>query len=331
MERKIKCRYCNSPGTLVQYGTNFPICDNCFTKYIERKIKETINKYKLINRNDKVCVGVSGGKDSLTLLLNLYNLYKQKQILNKISIINVDEGIEGYRIKTIDHLNKFIKEFTIDVDLYQIKFKEEIGYTMDEITDIIIKKNLKLNPCTVCGTFRRMLLNKKSIELNATKLAIGHNLDDITQTLIQNLIRNDLQKIGKVPPYASINLINESQNVLSNSYLIPRIKPLMKITEQEIIQYCNLKKIEYLHCPCTNSIRFPILRRKIKDFLNKFDKNNYEIKYNLLKVNFQLYELLNPLSKKKYSTPNKCSVCGYPTNFPRTKCKFCELKEILFN
>ncbi|MHA1338644.1 MAG: ATP-binding protein [Promethearchaeota archaeon] len=325
----VKCKYCNNTAALIQYGTNFPICKDCYIKYVEKKIQKTISKYNLVSRDDRICIGVSGGKDSLTLLLNLYQLYKKKKIVNKIAVINVDEGIKGYQIKTIEHLRNFIKKFEIDVDLYQIKFKDVIGITMDEATEIIINKQLKLNACTVCGTFRRRLLAKKAKEINATKLAIGHNLDDIAQTLIQNIIRNDLQKIGKVPPYASIEYEQLKEKKTPHMDMIPRIKPLMKLTEKEIISYCKFKNIETLKCPCQNAVRFPILRRKIKEFLEKFDERNYEIKYNLLKVHFQLYDILKPLSKIKYSTFNKCISCGELTNPPRKICKFCELKNLL--
>jgi len=255
----------------------------------------------------------------------LYNLYYDiVEIPNhpKITVVTINEGIKGYRDESIEILHNFVKKFNLDVDIIELSFKEEFGFCLDEIVDLILKNNLKMNACTVCGTIRRRLLNDGAKRVNATKMAIGHNLDDVTQTLIISILRKDLSKIAINPPHSSIDDEQESD---SNPF-IPRIKPLIHLSNKEIASYCYYKGFDLQSKPCPYSQSFPIFRKFVQNFLNSFDERNSEVKYNLLDVNYQLYEIMHSTSKNNFNSFKTCTDCGDPAGQTRSECLYCELK-----
>src|SRR3989344_6092493 len=134
------------------------LCQNCFFKYFEKKVRKTIRVYKLVEKKDEIAVAVSGGKDSLTVLDILYNIYKENKKIT-LKALMIDEGIKGYR-----------NEFSFDLDQ--------------------VVKGRK--PCSVCGVLRRSLLNSYAKKLQVKKLATGHNLDDEAQTIIMNQFRKNI-------------------------------------------------------------------------------------------------------------------------------------------
>lgn len=317
------CASCNKPASVFQSHSGRFLCRDCFIRYVERQIRKTITKYNLIENKDLICIGVSGGKDSLVMLYNLYQRQSRIKNTNKIKVIWIDEGIIGYREESKNNLLSFLSKFKIDVDLIKLSFRENFGMTLDEMVEIIRKENLKLNPCSVCGTIRRRLLNDAAKDNYATKLAIGHNLDDIVQTLVLNLLRNDLHKVGSVKPHTS------KSNPLSDmrKEFTQRIKPLIRLTDEEISMYCYFMDIPFQSNPCQYSETFPILRRDVQSFINTISRRSHEIKYNLLKVNYELIEILRS-SKKMAKKFGRCKKCNHLTGPKRDVCLYCEYKSL---
>lgn len=322
-----KCDLCDGESDYYQKTSGRNLCKACFIRYIEKKINDFISLKRLVSPKDKICIGVSGGKDSLVMLLNLHYYASKFPKLPKMEVILVDEGIKR-NIEEVKHsIISSIKKFSLDVNFRIISFKDRVGFRMDEVIKKIESSSVRYNACTVCAAFRRRILNDMAIELKCNKLAIGHNLDDTGQTLLQNIIRNDLKRIGKVPPHGldvQIAALQDDQQLP----FVSRIKPLVNLREKEIIDYCRFKGIDFELKDCRYSLNFPIFRRKIKNFLDKFEENNYEVKYNLLNLNYELYELLRN-ERNEESKFNICRSCGYPTGEKRSKCMYCFFKEKL--
>jgi len=133
-----------------------------FTEQFERKVKNTIEKYNLVNKKDKILVACSGGKDSTT---TLYLLHKFGY---DVEALIIDLLIRKWSKNNLENVKKFCKEYKIK--LHIINIRKEIGYSMCYIRSIIQSKK-KLNNCTICGPIRRWLINKKARTLRATKLA----------------------------------------------------------------------------------------------------------------------------------------------------------------
>lgn len=278
-------------------GQNF--CKEHFIEYFENKVQKTLIKYQMIERNTKIAVGLSGGKDSITCTFILKGLEEKLGI--QVSAILIDEGISGYRGRTIDTARKFCDEHKIP--LMVLSFQDEIGHTLDSM----VKKGEK-NGCTYCGVFRRKLLNEAARGIGAVKLATGHNLDDEVQAIMMNYIRGDLDRL--------IRLSTTSKH----RGFVPRIKPLMEMPEKEVALYTILKgfDISMDECPYARDS----FRTGIRDFINNLEDQNPGIKFSILRGYQKIFPLI-----EKYELPpvGLCNKCGEPTS--GDICKTCSLKK----
>ena len=304
----MECSKCEKKAVYEQ--TNQALCKNHFLDYFETKAFKTINKYKLFQRGDRICVASSGGKDSLALLYITMKYCKKNDI--KFFALAIDEGIAGYRDHTLDDLEKFCSEFNIP--LKTVAFKDKFGTTLDQVRDKAIKEFNK-KPCTVCGIFRRTLLNRGARDLKATKLATGHNLDDVSQSYFMNTLKGNMRMNASLGPISGIQ---------ENSKFVTRVKPLYFISEQETRLFCFLRKfkVEFSECP---NIHLSF-RAKVRDQLNEIEMKNPGSKAGMVNA---FLEILPDL-KKKYANKKDfayCSVCSDPC--VGDKCNSCELEEQL--
>jgi uncharacterized protein (TIGR00269 family) len=325
------CQYCPKPAVYYRKISNETVCKEHFILTIENKIRKTVRAYNLFSPQDKVVVGVSGGKDSLALLYNVKKLQQRNPHSPQVEAILIDEGIHGYRCESTAIAQEICAKW--DVPLHIVSFKGEFGKTLDETIPQL--KGLKMNACTVCGTVRRRLLNEAALKLQAHKLAIGHNLDDTAETLLQNILRSDLEKIQSNPPMG-----NPPD---PDRLFVPRVKPMMEIPEAEVTLYCYYLNIPIQTTPCPYVENFSILRKKVLDFLNLVEGQSPEIKYNLLSMNLKLLAAckregipeINNANGEERATPaggegthrNLCKICGFPAGLTRDICYYCELKE----
>ena len=304
----MECSACKAKAVHRNQGTNY--CKKHFLDYFEAKVFKTIKKYNLLEKGDRVCVATSGGKDSIAALYTVSKYCRKNDI--DFFALAIDEGINGYRDHTLDDLESFCKKNKIKLNI--VSFKERLGATLDQIRDKALKEQNK-KPCTVCGIFRRSLLNKGSRELNATKLVTGHNLDDEAQTFLMNVFQGNMSHNAKMGPITGIK---------TNRLFTPRVKPLYFITEKETRLFCFLKgfSIHFNECPNID-LSF---RVKVRDKLNEVSEALPNAKYGVVNA---FLEVLPDL-KKKYENRvdlKECSSCGEPST--REKCNACLLEEKL--
>lgn len=277
------------------------LCERCFTRAVFKKFKNTIRVNGLIEKGDAIVCGVSGGKDSLVLLHLLHQL--QEKFNFTLIALAIDEGIKGYRDESIPFIRKACKD--LDVDLYINSFKERCGYTLDEITSI----KDRVGACSYCGVFRRSLLNQSSRELGATKLALGHNLDDESQVILMNLLRGDFARFGRTGTYYKD----------LHPKFVPRIKPLREIPEKEIVLYAYLMNIDFdfEECPYAPEA----FRGDVRNFLNEMEEKRPGTKYTLLKTYDKMFPTFNEILTPEHIST--CETCGEPSI--STFCKKCEM------
>ncbi|KXA93690.1 hypothetical protein AKJ66_01460, partial [candidate division MSBL1 archaeon SCGC-AAA259E22] len=170
-------------------------CDRCFKENIEKRFHRTVTKNNLVEPKDRVVAAVSGGSDSLTNLKLLADFSRYKDV--EIVSLTIDEGIEGYRDGSIPIAENCSDR--LNVRHVVISFSEVFGKTLDELAGISREGNGP-DPCTLCGILRRSLLNQSARELDADKLAVGHNLDDETQTIMLNYVRGDIARLYRLGP-----------------------------------------------------------------------------------------------------------------------------------
>lgn len=306
------CDYCKTKTIVVhrKYSGEL-ICTNCFTNRIEKNIFQTISKYKMLKPQDKIVVGVSGGKDSLTLLYNLIKIQENNYHSEPITAVTIDEGIQNYRANSTKNAIEFCKKYSIEHII--VSFKEKTGKSLDEIVDL--KNNTTENKyaCNFCATLRRRLLNETAKELGADVLAMGHNLTDMAETFLMNVLFKRFKLIGN-------QYIFKEERKEIKKYFVKRITPLMKIPEEEIFLYSNLKKIDYYPSHCPYREKDPILRKRVLEFIQECKKFSPEIEFNLLNGFLEMSEIL--FTNYKSTSYNTCKECGYPCGKARV-CLYC--------
>jgi len=299
----IHCLKCKKPAvTFIRYnGTH--LCKNHFIEYFEKRVKKEIKKQGKTEEGSKIGVAVSGGKDSIATLHIMHDIFSKRPDIS-LYAITVDEGIKGYRDESIKATINNCKQLSVEHHI--ITFKDAIGKTMDEIASI----HDELRECTYCGVFRRFCLNTKTKELKINKLVTGHNLDDMSQSILMNFINGDMQKLARLGPHKKIQ-----------PDLVPRVMPLRIIPEKEVMLYALLKNIEFHNAECPYSLHAS--RRCYRDIIDNLEYNNPGTRHSILNS----YDSIKTLLFEKYPPTklNKCIQCGEPTS--QNKCKTCLLKE----
>jgi uncharacterized protein (TIGR00269 family) len=305
----MSCKICEEKPVIKLTNLDRALCKDCFIDYFEKKVKRTISEYQLIDKNDNIVVACSGGKDSTSLLYLIKQITAERRDV-KITALAIDEGIHGYRDQSLEFLKKFCKEQNVEVKIFS--YKEEFGKPLDEIL-----KTYKGIPCSICGVLRRYLLNKKSKEMGATKLATGHNLDDESQSVLMNSFKNNVKLSSRLGPITGLS---------KNKNFITRVKPLYFLSEKEIATYAFLKGFMDKFNECPNVA--DSFRAHVRDMLNGFE-SKYPGTKNAI-INSFLETL--PMLKEKYKDDvevNICERCGEPAT--KNICKACEYVETIIN
>ncbi|MFH1520771.1 MAG: TIGR00269 family protein [Candidatus Micrarchaeota archaeon] len=256
----------------------------------------------MLRKGDRIAVGLSGGKDSCVLLHSLVQL--QKDLPFELVAITIDEGIKGYRAKTLGIAKKECE--SLGIEHHTFTFKEVAGKTLDQIE----KTDEEKLPCSFCGVIRRYMLNKGAREVNANKLAIGHNLDDVAQTVLMNIMRNEPSRLARF-----------NEPMVQNSKLIPRIKPLMMTPEKENAIYAMVKgiELEQVECPYAHFA----FRSHIRKILNESEERYPGTKFKIVNSFLEIEGALREKYTKSASQLGCCSSCGEASS--KEICMFCKM------
>ena len=295
------CKKCKESPVYQLVNSTIKLCETCFYRYIERKVKKTIRAYKLIeNKDKKIAVAVSGGKDSI-VLIDILNKFISKRKYPKLTAVIINEGIKGFS----DYNVKFVKDYCKKNKIELKVFKFEKGLT----TDKIAKK--AENTCSCCAILKRQMLNKIAKKLKVDKIATGHNLDDEAQTILMNQFKRKMDVSARLGPISG---------VVKSKHFVPRIKPLYFINEDEIRTYVKLKKFKIFEGRCPYA--YLSYRNDVKDLLNAFESKHAGTKNSIVN---SFIEIL-PLLRKKYKSSkeiNLCEKCKEPCI--GEVCKACEV------
>ncbi len=296
----LKCSRCDEKAVYIRRYSGQNFCREHFLEYFEKKVVGTVRKGRMVERGERVALAISGGKDSLTLAYLMKKLEKKLDL--ELYCILVDEGIKGYREKTVEAAKEFCRELNLELEV--VSFRQEYSKTLDEMVEIGER-----TPCTYCGVFRRELLNSKALELGADKLATGHNLDDEVQAILMNYIKGDVERLIK---------IGSTSGKLG---LVARVKPLMEMPEKEVALFSLLKGFpsSFEECPYATSFRV-----KIRDIINNLEESSPGIKFSILRGYQKLFQNFKSLEVVPLK---KCRLCSNTTS--QEVCMSCRLREEL--
>lgn len=301
------CALCRTNAIIYLPYAHHALCKRHFLHSVESRVKRTIREFRMLDGAKHIAVALSGGKDSLTALYILKQIAGPAKI--RLTAILVNEGIKGYRDKTIREAKELCKKLDVPLKIYS--FRKEIGYTMDKIATS--KRKDREVSCTYCGVFRRWILNKAAREVGADRIVIGHNLDDVVQSYLMNLLRNEPFRLARFGPAGGI---------VDDDGFVRRIRPLFRIPEREIALYAILNglKTDFDGCPYVKEAFRPVVR----NFINDLESTYPGTKHKLFNSFMHVRELLAKQYREAGFGPiNSCPSCGEPAS--SVTCKKCDL------
>ncbi|NIQ07254.1 MAG: TIGR00269 family protein [Candidatus Korarchaeota archaeon] len=265
-----------------------------FLNYLEKKTLETIQKWDMFDRDSKIAVAVSGGKDSTTLIHILDKI--EREFPSELFMIHLDEGIQNYS----DRSKLIVKETAknLGVPLYVKSIKERFGVTIDEVATVSAKKR-RHSPCAYCGVWRRWLMNHLANKVHADRLVTAHCLDDEAQTILLNVLRGSLT-----------GLLRLKTRPKSIPGVVPHVKPFRSLPEKEITLYAQLKDLDYNDKACPHAEEG--MRWGIRQWLYRQEERYPGTYHAILNIGTKISRRLTASDQRKEI--RNCEVCGYPAS-----------------
>ncbi|VVB98414.1 tRNA 2-thiocytidine biosynthesis protein TtcA [uncultured archaeon] len=299
--KTIPCSSCKKPSSVRLAYAARHLCSGCFVKYFEKRFLRTVREFSMIRPRERIAVGLSGGKDSVVLLHLLSKLRKKMPF--ELVAVAIDEGIKGYRPATLKVAKRECRKLKIPLKV--LTFKDDAGFSLDEIM-----KKANSAACSWCGVFRRYLLNRGARLVKADKLAIGHNLDDVAQTALMNMMRNEPMRLARF-----------LEPIAEDAHFIPRIRPLMRTPEKEVAIYAMLRGIQitYSECPYAHFS----FRQHVKKQLNDTEEKYPGTKQRILGSFLEMEKMMRKGMKEEKFEILHCEKCGEPSS--EQVCMHCKM------
>lgn len=202
-------------------------------------VRRCTQDYNMIKPGDRIGVGVSGGKDSIALLVFLAELRKYDHIPFEVEAISVDLG--------------FGMDFTPIAELCK---KLDVPFTLvkTEIAPVIFDYRKEKNPCSMCAKMRRGALNQALLERGLNKLALGHHYDDAVETFMMSLIYE-----GRLSCFQPVTDLDRTG--------IVQIRPMLYIHEQTIENFVTRENLPIVHnrCPVDKRTKREEIKKLVYD------------------------------------------------------------------
>jgi len=278
------------------------LCAGCFIDSIRERVVRTISRFNMFEFDSRIAVGVSGGKDSLNLLHLLVDI-EEKFPRAEVVAVSIDEGVRGYRDEALRLTEEACSR--LGVESLILSFKDLFDFTMDEI--VARTGDGELTPCSYCGVLRRRALNEAAKRVGADRLATAHNLDDMAQTAMLNMMRGDIRRLATMHP---------AGNDLRG--FVRRVKPFCEVPERESTLYAYLKSVEFqgVSCPYAEEA----MRTDIRRFLNRMEVKRPGTKFIVYRTALAIIPKIRGAAMEPSSL---CKICGEPTQ--GEICRVCQL------
>ena len=293
-----KCRTCRGPAIIDLPRHNAHFCADHFLELCRRQVVKAIEQFQMLERDDRVLVAVSGGKDSLAVWDLLIELGYQADGLY------IGLGIGEYSDVSADYARAFAAQRGLR--LIEVSLRGEYGYDIPTAA-----KATKRVPCSACGLSKRHLFDKAALDGGYTVLVTGHNLDDEAAVLFGNTLRWDIDYLARQLP------------VLPARDGFPKkVKPLVRLSEREMAAWCIVRGIDYQVEECPIALGNKHLAYKAA--LNVIEEESPGSKAAFY-LNFieNMAPLLAGHSVAAVDGLGTCAQCGAPTT--GEVCAFCRL------
>ncbi len=185
--------------------------------------RKAIDDYHMIQAGDEIAVGISGGKDSLTLLYALQGLRRFYPHPFKLCAVTVDLGFDNLKLDKISDLCE-----DLDVPYHIIH---------TDIAKIIFEDRRESNPCSLCAKMRKGALNDAMKAIGCNKVAYAHHKDDVVETMMMSLIYE-----GRLHTFRPVTYLDRTD--------ITVIRPLVYMNEADVIGFVNKYEVPVVKSPC---------------------------------------------------------------------------------
>ncbi len=215
-------------------------------------VRRAVDDYEMIKEGDTIAVGVSAGKDSLTLLCAMAELRRFYPKRFELCAITVDMGFEGMDFSGIQRLC------------------EELGVPYHvihtEISKIIFDVRKEKNPCSLCAKMRRGALYRGAKELGCSSVALGHHFDDVVETFMLNLFYE-----GRIGCFQPVTYLSNTD--------IHMIRPMIYMPEKDVRYFAGKAELPVVKssCPADGNTE----REEMKQLLSRLEKENKGLRYRI--------------------------------------------------
>ena len=225
--------------------------------------RKAIEDYKLIDEGDHIAVGISGGKDSLTLLYAMAGIQKFYPKHFELSAVTVDLGFPGF-YESLDPIRELCDKLSVHYEVVRT-----------DIARIVFEARQENNPCALCATLRKGALNRAIKKMGCNKVAYAHHRDDLIDTLMMSIIYE-----GRIHTFTPKTYLDRME--------ISVIRPMLYVPEMDVIGFRNKYELPVVVNPCPEDGESK--RTYINDLVRRIEKENpgskQRIFHSILKTGF---------------------------------------------
>lgn len=213
------------------------------------EVRKAVDDYHMIAEGDKIAVGISGGKDSLTLLYALSSLRRFYPHPFELVAVTVDLGFANLDLTEIKKLCE----------------KLEVPYTVvkTQIGQIVFEQRQENNPCALCAKMRKGALNEAMKQLGCNKIAYAHHMDDVVETMMLSLLYE-----GRFHTFSPVTYLDDTGLTV--------IRPLIYMKEADVIGFVRKYEVPVVKSPCPADGHTK--REYVKQLLKQLNTENPGVK-----------------------------------------------------
>ncbi len=215
-------------------------------------VRRALDDYNMIEDGDRIAVGVSAGKDSLTLLCAMAEIRRFYPKKFELVAVTVDMGFEGADFEPVA---SFCRELDVEYKIIPT-----------QISKIIFDVRKEKNPCSLCAKMRRGALYGYAREIGCNKVALGHHFDDVVETFMLNLFYE-----GRLGCFQPVTYLSNTEITL--------IRPMIYMPEKDVKYFASKTELPIIKSPCPADGNTE--REEMKKLLNNLERENKGLRYRI--------------------------------------------------
>lgn len=303
MMRTMKCKRCSATAVVALPSHHAGFCPDCYREFFSRQVERGIEGHELFTRQDRILVALSGGKDSLSLMLEL-----SRQGYD-VTGLHIDLGIPQSSPIARGVVERFCVKHGLKLLINDM--------AAEGVPIPLVKTRLRRPICSACGKIKRHYFNKTALEGGFTVLATGHNLDDEVARLFSNTLRWDVSYLSDQGPVLAAS---EGEGGFAR-----KVKPLWRLSEFEIANFAFLEGIEhhYSPCPYSGGASFSFYKHLWHQLEEEMPGRKLAFYLDFLSKGRPAFA---QMEAKQGLDLRPCTICGFPTS--AGECGVCRIKAI---